>query len=81
MARFSLKDVGVVWGKHAKHREKIPELESGEKFGKLWGPEYQSGSRDLGKRRKAVLRNINVAYVVEFVDVLWQRKIKLGFLF
>lgn len=80
MARFSLKDAGVVWAKHRRHKEKIPEPESGEKFGKLWGPEYQNGIQDLGRREKVVLRNVNVAYVVEFVDVLWQRQ-SVEFLF
>lgn len=58
MARFSIKDAVVVQGKHTSYGAKVPELEHGEKFGKLWDPGYE--------REKVVLKNTNTAYVVEY---------------
>ena len=48
----------VVQGKHTSYGAKVPELEHGEKFGKLWDPGYE--------REKVVLKNTNTAYVVEY---------------
>lgn len=51
---------GTVWGENTRLGEKTPELDTGEKFGKV-------RERELWSKEKVVLRSVDVAYIVEFL--------------